>query len=144
MPKQFLPLRVAEDIEVQQSWNGISTPNELAKYFSRVLAVDPSSIVGLQETVYSSVRPQGEDANKLWIKTTEPVGIGIPVGGSYRMIFEEPVNTPYLFIGDIENIPSYARRLTDTERSDYALGNPAETKASWVIIEVDTEISVNE
>lgn len=134
MARKLLPLLVQNDAEPQKSWAGISNPNDLARYIASVLSVDAESFDALNEIIISSTEPTGEDRNKIWIKTDEPVGIGIPIGSTYRVISDKPINIPYLHIGSIETIPSYARRLGSTELSNYKLDAPDNSIASWVII----------
>lgn len=134
MPLPLLPLRVQADIEQQKSWEGISTPQDLAQYLSRVLSVDPNSLANIAEITFSSLEPTEGERGKIWIKTSEPVAIGIPVGGAYRMIYEQPPGVPYLVIGDENKIPSYARKLTASELTSYNLQAPDPGVANWSII----------
>ena len=134
--KPFLPLLVQSDIEQQQSWEGISKPNDLIRYAARVLAVDPNALSAFDEITYSNLQPTGIEANNIWIKTGEPYAIGIPSSDGYKMIYQQPVNIPYLFIGRIEKIPDYARALTESELTAYKLTAPAEKVANWIIVSV--------
>lgn len=130
-----LPLVVANDKEKQRSWEGISTPHDLALYMSRMLGVDPNKLLQLNEIIYSDLEPTGQDAKKVWIKTEEPIGIGIPVGGKYSIIYKYPPSTPILWIQGISNLPSYMRELTVTELEDYSITEPTSSKAAWVIFQ---------
>jgi hypothetical protein len=128
-----LPLVVQRNIEQQKSWEGISTPFELAQYLARIMSIDPNELLQLNEIVYSDVEPVGDEARKIWVKTDEPFGIGVPVGNAYRMIYQYPPNVPFLFIGEM---PTYARELTTDEMSIYSLTKPTSTTAHWIIYEI--------
>lgn len=132
--KPFLPLLVQSDIEQQQSWEGISKPNDFARYLARVLAVDPNILSSFDEITYSNIQPSGEEENSIWMKTEEPYAIGIPSSDGYKMFYQYPVNIPYLFIGRVEKIPDFARALTTSELTAYHLTAPSSNTASWVII----------
>jgi hypothetical protein len=131
---QVLPIVAANDIEKNRSWEGISTPHDLAMYMSRVLAVDPSAVERIQEVVYSDVQPTGEDSSKIWIKTSYPAAIGLPVGGEYEVIYQYGPNVPILWI--TAAVPSYMRKLNSTELTDYGLTDPPNGVAKWVIFEI--------
>lgn len=132
--KPFLPILVQSDIEQQQSWEGISIPNDLARYMARVLAVDPNSILSFDEVIYSNIQPSGDESKKIWIKTGEPYAIGIPTSDNYKMFYQQPVNVPYLFIGREGDIPDYSRVLTSSELEKYKLTAPDNKVANWIII----------
>jgi hypothetical protein len=130
----LLPLVVQKGIERGSSWEGISTPNDIANFIARTLAVDPSAATDLQEAIYSDVKPTRENAKKIWIKTSVPTAIGLPIGGSeYSMIYEYPEGVPFLWVKGIAAIPSYMRRLTDSELDEYSLTKPKIATAAWVI-----------
>jgi len=128
-----LPLVVQRDIEQQKTWEGISTPYELALWLAKIMSIDPTRILQLNEIIHSDVQPVGSDASKIWIKTDEPLGVGLPTGGGYRMIYQYPPNTPFLYIG---TIPTYTRELSLAEMQDYSLTAPTSANATWVIYEV--------
>lgn len=128
-----IPLRVANPIERLQSWEGIASPYELAALLCKVLSVDASSLSALQEIVYGNIEPEGEEASKIWIKTNEPVGIGIPSTDGYKMIYQVPAGIPFLFLGKESNIPSYYRTLTEAEMENCGLSETDGNDAFWVI-----------
>ena len=131
---QLLPLVAQKGIERGSSWEGISTPNDLANFIARVLAVDPTAAIELQEVIYSDVKPVIENSKKIWIKTSEPSGIGVPIGGAeYRMFYEYPEGVPILWVKGIATIPKYMRQLTEKELEDYSLTKPKIASAAWVI-----------
>lgn len=131
-----LPVSVQNDIEKQRSWEGISTPHDLAMYMSRVLFVNPAQILSLQEIVYSDVAPVGSDAKKIWIKTDHPIAIGIPTGDGYKLIHQYPPNTPILWTQGMDTLPQYMRVLSSGELSDYSLTAPTKDTVKWVIYSV--------
>lgn len=135
MAYPLLPLSVANDKERQRSWEGISTPHDIALYIARMLAVDPNKLLQLNEITYSDLEPTGDDAKKIWIKTEEPIGIGIPVGGQYSIIYKYPPHTPILWTQGMGNLPSYMRELSSIEMEDYSLTEPASNKVAWVIFQ---------
>jgi len=130
-----LPLCVQNDIEQKRSWEGIATPHDMAKYIAAVLALDPTKLALLYELVYSDIQPTGSDSKKLWIKTEEPVGFGIPVGGSYVVLYQYPPNTPFLWVKGEETIPAYCRVLSNGEIAKYGLNPPDLATIKWIMFE---------
>lgn len=127
-----LPLSLQNDVEQGKSWEGNSTPHDLAQYMARVLSVDPNLLLALQEVVYSDVQPTGEDSKRIWIKTSAPAGIGIPTSFGYKVIYEYPANVPFLWVSE-DALPTYVRRLTNGELANYSLTDPIIATAYWVI-----------
>ena len=127
----IIPLRVASLVEPQASWEGISTPHELAKWLSRILSVDATKLAETQEIVFGDLQPQGDDQNKIWVKTSEPVGFGLPVGDSYTIIYQYPPNVPLLWAGSDATIPSYLTTLSEDQITSFGLSTP--NKGTWVI-----------
>jgi hypothetical protein len=134
MSNPIIPLRVASDIEQQRSWEGISTPIDLAYFMARMLSLDVSALVALNEAVYSNIEPVGTDRKKIWIKTDEPISIGIPTGDSYTLIYRYSPHTPILWTQGISVIPSYMRKLTETEMTEMGLA-ATNSKYAWVIFQ---------
>lgn len=130
-----LPLKVLRDIEQNRSWEGLSTPYELLKYFASRLAVDAEQLSQMQELVYSDVQPTGDDAKKVWIKTDEPVGIGIPNGTGYSVIYKYPANTPFIWTTGLNDLPAYLRQLSQGDLDSYGLTKPQSATVAWVIFE---------
>lgn len=128
-----IPLKVQNDIERLKSWEGVSTPHELALYMARILSVDATNILELQEVVYSDVQPTGTDSKKIWVKTDPPQAVGLPTSEGYKMLYEYPANIPFLWIEGVATLPSYIRILTTEELTDYSLTNPANNLSKWVI-----------
>jgi len=128
-----IPFQVAKTAEQQQSWEGISTPYDLAIFLSRIMSVDMSKASALQEIIYSNLEPDGDDASKIWIKTDAPVGIGIPTSDGYHIIYQTPPNIPFLFLGKDADIPPYFRKLTSTEITQCGLTDTDEQNAFWLI-----------
>ncbi len=129
----IIPIRVAKDVEPMRSWEGISTPHDLALYMARILSIDGSKIMQLQEVVYSDLEPTGEDRKRLWVKTSEPVGYGIPTGDNYTVIYKYPAGVPILWVNSLSPAPSYMRKLTDLELGNYSLTDPVDRDFYWVI-----------
>lgn len=128
-----LPVSLQSDLEKNRSWEGITTPHDLALYMSRVLFIDPSRILALNEIIYSDVTPTGLDAKKIWIKTDIPVGIGIPTGDGYSMLFQYPPDVPVLWTKGISEIPAYMRQITEAELLEMGITAPTNTDYAWVI-----------
>ena len=129
-----LPLIKQKNIEQQASWEGLSTPSDLADYMARVLSVDPNQLLQFQEAVYSDVQPTGLEAKKLWIKTDAPQAIGIPSGDGYVLIHKYPQGVPFLWIYANGNLPTYLDLISDSDLDDYGLtAPPDEDTAAWVI-----------
>lgn len=137
-PIPLLPLKYQNDIEQLRSWEGISTPADLLKLAAARLSVDVNSLLRFEEVVYTDVEPTGESRKKIWIKTDDPVAVGIPSGEKYTMIYQYPVNVPFIWmfksLGNV--IPSYSRVLTATELTDLNLTAPKETAGKYIIIEL--------
>lgn len=130
----LMPLVVAKDIEPLRSWEGFDTPHDLALYLARMFAVDSSQITRLQEFVVNSVEPVGVDREKIWIKSEGVPAIGLPIGGTYQMIYKYPPNIPLLWTGG--DLPPYLRKLSDNELTNYGLANPDNTNYYYFILEV--------
>lgn len=128
-----LPLKIQKGIEQASSWSGLSTPYDLLLYFARNTFIDPTAIVSLKEVVTSSIEPAGEDRDKLWIKTEGAPALGIPIGGTYQMIYQYPPNVPFIWTQGIDVMPSYISRLETSELGDYGLTNPTDVKFYYAI-----------
>ena len=132
MSKAFIPLKVAKDIERERSWEGIHSPKDLALYLTQILFVDAEKVLALKEITFSQEEPTGDDRGKIWIKLTEPIGIGLPIAGDYSMIHQYPKNVPMLYSGVI---PDYMRKLSGDELEDFGLQDPPKDGTNWVIFE---------
>lgn len=131
-----LPLRVQKGIEHLKSWEGYSTPYDLIKLAAQLLSVDPNQLLQFEEIVYTDVQPEGLNAKKIWVKTDAPVGLGVPTGDGYAMIYPFPQNIPFLWVKGESNIPSYARKLNNNELENYGLTKPDADHATWIIVEL--------
>lgn len=129
----FIPLKVANDAEQSKSWEGISTPHDLALYLARVMSLDAEKILALKEIYIGQEPPTGDDLGKIWLGNVDPVFLGIYSGGGYRKIYQYPINVPFLWIG---SMPDYFRALTVEELDEYGLKDPAKPSVRWVIFEV--------
>ena len=133
--RPVLPLIASKDIEALKSWEGIETPADLVSLMARKLSVDPNQLEQFTEVLFSDVQPPS-NSSQLWIKTDPPVGIGIPSGGSYVVLYQYPPNVPFIHV-DRNNRPPYLRKLTASELENYNLTAPdAEVDADWVIMSV--------
>jgi len=131
-----LPLLVANTIEASRKWEEIcQSPQALTAWLIRMLAVDISGIASITEIVKSASEPQGSDRSKLWLKMSDPVGIGVPYDGVYKMIYEYPPNCAVLWTKDLADLPSYFRKLTTSELSSVGLTSPT-NGYTWVVMEV--------
>lgn len=138
MAKKLAPLSVAKDKEAQKSWEDITTPYQLLLYIAQFLSVNLQELSTLDEIVNGESPPS--DKTKIWIKTSDPIGIGLPVAGSYKMIYQYPVNIPFLWMNDLDSIPGSARPLNDGELDQAKLEKPDEDKANWIIIQAQLTI----
>lgn len=129
----MIPIKRVKGIEAQASFEGINTPNDLANLMTRLLAVDDEGFVSLREIVVTPNEPTGEEKKKVWIKSSSPPAIGLPVGGIYRMIYQYPVNVPFLWIDGEENLPSYMTKVTKTEMLSYGLPFPTSDTIFYVV-----------
>jgi len=133
--RPVLPLIASKDIEALRSWEGIETPNDLVRLMAARLSVDPNQLEQFSEIVYTDVQPPS-GSTKIWIKTDSPIAIGVPSGGTYHLIYQYPPNVPFLHV-KIDNLPTYLRKLSETELDRYNLTAPdADSNAAWVIMEV--------
>lgn len=130
---KFLTLQIAKDIEKSKSWEGLSTPYDLALYILRMAVIDPSGISSLDPISYSPLEPVGSDRSKLWIKTEGVPGIGIPIGGRYQMIYQYPPNVPFLWVDASNAAPAYLNRLSQSDLENYGLTDPVIDTAYYVI-----------
>lgn len=128
-----IPLAVAKTIEPKKTWEGVSTPHDLALYIASLLSIDPTRLSLLQEIIYSDVTPTGEDSKKIWIKTNPPIGVGIPSESGYEIIYQYPVNTPILWVKLNGSKPQYLRQLTQDEVESFGLNEPDDDIAIWTI-----------
>jgi hypothetical protein len=128
-----LPLIIAKDIEAQRTFEGISTPVDLAIFLARILAVDFRSVEQLQEIYIGSVEPGGPDRKPIWINTSTLYSIALLVGNSYRHIYPYPVNTPFIWTQSGE-LPQFARRLSVGELAEFSLTAPTNEAYYYVII----------
>lgn len=130
-----LPLRVKSSIEPTSSWEGLSTPTDLAFFMAKVLSLSANELKDFEEIVFSNSQPTGDEASKIWIKTDEPLGIGIPVGKEYQVIYQHPKNIPFVWNNNINVVPSYLRPLTDEDLKQYGFTKPISSNYVWVIFE---------
>jgi len=78
---RFLPLVVANVIELKRAWEEIArTPESLGKWLIKMLAVDSTKISALNEIVLSEEQPTGENSRKIWVAVGPPPFIAIPSG----------------------------------------------------------------
>lgn len=133
--RPILPLVASKDVEGLRSWEGMETPSDLVRLMASRLSVDPNQLEQFNEVVYTDVQPPS-NTSKIWIKTSQPIGIGIPSGGTYHILYQYPPNVPFLYV-HADDIPQYLRELTASELDKYNLTAPDEgSNASWVIMEV--------
>lgn len=133
--RPVLPLIASKDIEALRSWEGIETPDDLVRLMARMLSVDPNQLEQFSEVVYSDVQPPSS-STQIWIKTDQPIAIGIPSGGTYQLLYQYPPNVPFIYT-KMDSLPTYLRKLTDSELDRYNLVAPdADSNAAWVIMEV--------
>ncbi len=136
MKRPVLPLVLQKNKEPLKSWEGISTPSELAAYLATVFSVDPNQLLQFEEIVFQEIEPVGEEAKKLWIKTDLPVGLGLPSGEGYNMIYQYPPNVAMLWLKGEEKLPDYLRKLTSDQLTDYGLTDPSDKKVFWIVLDV--------
>lgn len=135
MNSPILPLQVANDIEPERSWEGIKTPHDLIKLAARMLGVDSAQLNRFDEILISPLEPTGDDRNKLWIKSEGAPGLGIPIGGTYQVLYNYPPNIPLLWFSQTPP-PSYLSRMVDSELEAAGLENPEDTNFYYVILKV--------
>lgn len=128
-----LALQIANDIEPLRSWENITSPADFVQYIARTLTVDPNQIIKLQEVVFNSIEPSGSDRGKLWIKTDNPIGIGIPSGPSYLVIYKYPPDIPLLWTKGRDALPNFMEELTEGQMADMGLTVPPNTSYFYVI-----------
>lgn len=133
----YVPLKVAVPTEVRQDWDIISKNlSELSRWISRTFAVDITDYLSKNTTLYlGSSEPEGEDAGKLWIKTTSPPALGIPFNGQYTMLYPFPPSCPVLWTNGESELPTYLRKLSETELERYSLTDPSGDDYFYVILE---------
>lgn len=120
-----LPLRKANDVEVLRTWESITTPEDLINYIVDHFAIDADGLARLLEIQSGSIPPSGDDVGKLWLKTNNPVGVGVFNGSDYQIIYQYPPNVPLLWTKGSSAFPSYLSALSAEELTSYELTNPA-------------------
>lgn len=140
-PVLKLDLKVAKPPEPQSSWeqsNAGRSPYDLALFLQTMLFVDAGAFAKLTGVVRQSAQPQPQDTNKLWLKTSDPVGVGIYSGG-WQLIYQFPAYTPFLWdISKRGAVPVYCVAMSDTEIAAAGLGVPTNTNYQWVIFNPPT------
>lgn len=129
----MIPIKRVKGIEAQATFDGVSTPNDLANMLTRLLAVDDEGFLSLKEIIVSPNEPTGEEKKKLWIKSSNPPGIGLPIGGIYKMIYQYPVGIPFLWVDGLENLPGYMDIIEWQTLDSYGLKRPTTPSAFYVI-----------
>ena len=136
MISNTLPLLVAKNVEAQRTFEGIATPLDLAVFLSRILVVDSKAVNQLSEVYIGSTEPTGADRKPIWINTGFLYSIALLMGNQYKHIYPYPVNTPFIWAIGEDELPSFARKLTVSELTDYSLVAPVNTDYFYVIIPV--------
>lgn len=124
-------LKPQRPIEANRDWSGINSPYDLAVYIARLLTVEISGIDENELFTVQPLEPTGSDRSKIWIKSEGVFGIGLPIGGSYYMIYQYVPNTPFLWVSS-DQPPGGIRALTESELTKYGLTNPSGAEY-WVI-----------
>lgn len=133
----YASLKVAKPTEVRQDWSQVTQSLPVfAQWIARTFAVDLTDLLSKNELIYvGSSEPTGEDKGKIWIKNTNPPGIGIPFSDTYVVIYPFPPNSPVLWTGGSANQPGYVRKLSDTELEQFGLTDPESSEYYYVILE---------
>jgi hypothetical protein len=119
-----LPLRRANDTEALRTWEDIKTPDDLINYIVAHFAVEADGLARLMEIYRGPIAPSGDDLGKLWLKTNNPVGIGVYNGAGYEIIYQYPPNVPLLWTQGSSAFPSYLYTLTEEDLTNFGLTNP--------------------
>lgn len=130
----ILPLVVAKPVEAKEDFAGLNTPFLFARYVLSLGGVDVEQLRTFQEIYYGSSEPSGADAGKIWVKRDGAPAIGIRIGSQYQMFYQYPPDVPLLWTKTSDTIPSYMRRLTDAELTQYSLIAPV-SGGMYVIFE---------
>lgn len=136
MPKDpVAPLVRANDKEVERTWEDLETPSKLAAWFQTIFGVDLATLQRFQQVYIGPSEPTGANRGKLHAKTSDPIGIGMQIGGKYQYIYQYAPNTPIQYItdGNTSNIPVYLRILTAEELIKYDLTDGENYQ--WVIFD---------
>lgn len=134
-PVLSLQLLVAKPPETDQSWdsgNAGRSPFDLALFLQKILFVDAGEFAKLTGVIRQSGQPQPEDTNKLWIKTSEPIGVGVYSGG-WQVIYEFTPHAPMLWDTNKRGpLPLYMARMTSSQMSGAGLTEPTDERWAWV------------
>lgn len=124
MPANTLPLVVVNEKETAKTWEDLATPNDVIRYIASRLAVDPRVLNDLEELIYSTSEPTGENYKKPYIKTSAPYAFGFWTGNRYAYLWEYTPNTIALWSGLESDFPDYLTRIPTTELEEYGLTAP--------------------
>jgi hypothetical protein len=135
MPEEpVLNLEFSQDKERALSWESFPHPNALLQWLVQHLFVNTAKIQTSSQIILSAAKPSAADATKLWLKTSEPYAIGFVAGGSYKMFWQFPDTSPFLWTKTNQGLPQGVTQLTVSELTKFSLSNPANlSNGFWVI-----------
>ncbi len=131
-----LPLVAANEVEINRTWEELGTPAQFLAWLIQHMAVDPKKLGQFNEIIFGSSAPVGLDKGKLFIKTTNPPAIGIPVGETYQYIYTYPVNVPLPWAGAADEVPVYLTKMGAADLLPYGITIPEDSDKFYVMLQV--------
>lgn len=131
----LLKLLRVRNPEPERRWEEMPTPDEVLTWMLSHLAVDARALKPFAGVIVSGSVPLKENRGKLWVKTSEPVGVGVFVNGQWQMTYKYPPNTAFLWTQGANKIPAtgYIFQLSEAEVTELGLPAIAEGKTGiWV------------
>lgn len=133
--KTYAPLIAVNPQELNVDWQVLMREvPALAEWITRTFSVDVSKIIDQNELIISTEKPTGEDANKPWLKTGSPVGIGIPYNDDYVVIYQYPPFVPFIWTQGDDTLPTTMRKMTTSELEELGLTAPSEDSGSYYVM----------
>lgn len=142
MADKIFPLEVKADPEPIKDWASLCKDPDtfLKEVANRLVAKGSYTPDGI---IISDTVPSTANRRKLWIKTSQPYGIGFVVEGSYKMDYGMSgmvPDTPFLRVKTLmDPLPNNVRTISDSEATTLGLpklqGDIATRQVAWYIFE---------
>lgn len=135
LPLEYVPSPTRLD------WCQFQRPEDFLKLIPDLFRVNAEGIYQTMPAIASDVTPGNEHLDKIWVKTSEPPGIGIPSGGKFNVIYQYPVSVPFIADFGNSNIPIGVTELSPEDIASKGLtpiNKDATNPAKWYIFQPPT------